>query len=120
MNVYNSDMLQKRLAPDLRLYAASNCGLASTQGSETLGLAAKVNTVKTLMYDDGPEKSTFAQASLFIFGQSSYLKALGLTSRIGSLSSPGLIHKPRCHFYYWCPCFGACLGGSNFPNSINS
>ena len=86
MNVYNSDMLQKRLAPDLRLYAASNCGLA-TQGSETLGLAAKakVNTVKTLMYDDGPEKSTFTQASLFIFGQSSYLKALGLTSRIGSL-----------------------------------
>ena len=79
MNVYNSDMLQKRLAPDLRLYAASNCGLA------TQGLAAKVNTVKTLMYNDGPEKSTFAQASLFIFGQSSYVKALGLTSRIGSL-----------------------------------
>ena len=84
MNVYNSDMSQKRLAPDLRLYAASNCGLA-TQGSETLGLAAKVNTVKTLMYDNGPEKSTFTQASLFIFGPSSYVKALGLTSRVCSL-----------------------------------
>ena len=58
MNVYNSDMLQKRLAPDLRLYAASNCGLA-TQGSESLGLAAKVNTVKTLMYEDGLEKVYF-------------------------------------------------------------
>ena len=70
MNVYNSDMLQKRLAPDLRLYAASHCGWA-TQGSESLGLAAKVNTVKTLMYEDGLEKSTFTQAFLFISGPSS-------------------------------------------------
>ena len=43
-----------------------------------------------------------------------------VTSRTGPLSSLVLIHKPRHHFYFGCPCFGACLGGSNFPNSINS
>ena len=43
MKAYHSDLLKKIRAPDLRLYAASNCG---QQGSEFLGLAAKVNAIR--------------------------------------------------------------------------